>query len=429
MINNLDSNTTRKVVRVFLDAFESSRVVTKTVNTQLLQGQFNPASGANVDFKRPHQYNVRRTATGDISSGTNNDIVAGKATGTVQDYFTAKIPWTNFEEALQLDQLEDIIAPAARQIVTDLEVDFGKFMLENAGQLYGTFGTGASAWPDISGANALMHSVGIPQDSPWYYVTSPFSQVALASAQATTIAPGGGDLVINAWENARIGRPFAGMQALMSNALGVFTTGTSTDLTGTLAATPDGTYVTAKDTMTQSLSLAGLTASATLVPGQVLVFTGTGADARTRLNISTRQPILDAAGNPEQWSCVITEGVTLDGTGAGVVTVASAAINETDGQYNNISTALASGDVFTIQGAASTAVQPSLFYHEQAFGIGTVSLPKLHTWDTRFTTEDGFSIRMTMYSDGDANTQSVRFDLLPAYAVFNPNFAGQGWGS
>ena len=39
MANNLNSNVTRKVARVFLDAFEASRVLTKTVNTQLLSGK------------------------------------------------------------------------------------------------------------------------------------------------------------------------------------------------------------------------------------------------------------------------------------------------------------------------------------------------------------------------------------------------------
>jgi hypothetical protein len=48
--------------------------------------------------------------------------------------------------------------------------------------------------------------------------------------------------------------------------------------------------------------------------------------------------------------------------------------------------------------------------------------------DTIATTEDGMSIRITKYSDGDANTQKIRFDLLPAYATFNPFFAGQGFG-
>ena len=69
-----------------------------------------------------------------------------------------------------------------------------------------------------------------------------------------------------------------------------------------------------------------------------------------------------------------------------------------------------------------------MFYHKQAFGIGTVPLKKLFATDTIMRTEDGMSMRVTKYSDGDSNKQKIRFDLLPAYAVFNPFFAGQGFG-
>jgi hypothetical protein len=60
--------------------------------------------------------------------------------------------------------------------------------------------------------------------------------------------------------------------------------------------------------------------------------------------------------------------------------------------------------------------------------MGTVKLPKLYSTDTIATTEDGMSIRVSKYADGDANTQKIRFDLLPAYATFNPFMAGQGFG-
>ena len=146
MANNLNSNVTRKVARVFLDAFEASRVLTKTVNTQLLSGKFNPSSGSNVDFKRPHDYNSIRTSGGDISGSDKSDIIAGKATGTVQDYFTAATEWGNVEEALELDQLDQILEPMARRIVTDLELDLGAYMNKNASLKYGAHGTAVDAW-------------------------------------------------------------------------------------------------------------------------------------------------------------------------------------------------------------------------------------------------------------------------------------------
>jgi len=139
--------------------------------------------------------------------------------------------------------------------------------------------------------------------------------------------------------------------------------------------------------------------------------------------------MLDASGAAIIFCGVVTEDVTLNASGAGNLVVAGAAIYEANGQYNTVASAPVSGDVVTLLGSNATVYQPAMFYHKQAFGLGTVKLPKLYMTDTIATTEDGMSIRITKYSDGDANTQKIRFDLLPAYATFNPFFAGQGFGN
>ena len=218
MANDLTSNITRKLARVFLKAFESSRVLTKTVDTQLLSGKFNPSSGSTADFKRPHDYNTIRTSGGDISSSTKSDIISGKATGTVQDYFTAATEWGNVEEALELDQLDQILAPMARRIVTDLEVDLGDYMLKNCNLHYGTPGTVVDAWSDVAGAGALMESIGVPMAGNYYYAMNPFSTTNLADAQ-NGINGAPSNLVQTAWENAQISKNFGGMKAITSNAL------------------------------------------------------------------------------------------------------------------------------------------------------------------------------------------------------------------
>ena len=419
MANNLNSNVTRKVARVFLDAFEASRVVSKTVDTQLLSGKFNPSSGSTVDFKRPHDYNSIRTSGGDISSSTKSDIIAGKATGTVQDYFTAATEWGNVEEALELDQLDQILEPMARRIVTDMELDLASFIRKNASLKYGAHGNAVDAWGDVAGAGALMDSVGVPMSDDKYYLMNPFTTTALSSAQNGLNAADG--LVRTAWEKAQISSNFGGMMALTSNALSSFTSGDSADRVGALASTPDSTYVTAKDTMQQTLSVSGLDGTV-IRAGDMVTITGVN-----RLNVATRQPILDATGAQVAWTGTVVADATVTG-GAATIVVSGAAIYEANGQYNNVTAAPTSGDVVTILGAASTLYQPNLFYTKQAFGVGTVKLPKLYSTDTIATTSDGFSIRVSKYADGDANTQKIRFDLLPAYACFNPLFAGQGFG-
>jgi hypothetical protein len=138
--------------------------------------------------------------------------------------------------------------------------------------------------------------------------------------------------------------------------------------------------------------------------------------------------MIDENGAAVPWTGVVTADVTLSGAGAGTLVVAGPAIYEANGQYNTVDAAPANGAVVTVLSATGATYQPNLFFMKQAFGIGTVKLPKLYSTDTVATTEDGMSIRVSKYSDGDTNTQKVRFDLLPAYATFNPFMAGHGFG-
>jgi hypothetical protein len=421
MANDLTSNTMRKLMRVFLKHFESNRVVTKTVNTQLFEGKFTPSSGSTVDIKRPHDYRSHRTPGGDISAVTKSEIVSGKATATVQDYFTTATEWGNVEEALELDQLDQILAPMARRIVTDLEVDFSSFMMKNTGLIQGVPGTAVTAWSDVAKSGALMSSIGVPSDAPWYYLINPFTQVVLADLQNSLTSADG--LVRTAWEKAQIARDFAGMKALTSQSLATHASGAVADRVGAVNGTPTGTYLGAKDTMTQNITVDAFGANLVIEAGSVVQITS----GPNLLNQNTRQSALDAAGADIPWRGTVTADVTLSGAGAGTIVVTGPAINEVNGQYNTVDAAIADNDVITVLGSASTTFQPNLFYHEQAFSMASVKLPKLFSTDTTVTTEDGFSLRVSKYSDGDANQQKVRFDLLPAYSVLNPYFAGQGW--
>ena len=424
MANDLTSNVTRKLMRVFLKHFESNRVLTKTVNTQLFQGKFTPASGTTVDIKRPHDYTTIRTSGGDISGETKDSITAGKATATVQNYFTASVNWDNVEEALELDQLDQILAPMARRIVTDLEVDFAGFMLKNSGMVQGTTGTAITTWQHVADAGALMASTGVPSDMPWYYVMNPFSQIAMANLQNQLTAVD--SLVRTAWEKAQISRDFGGLSALTSQALASYTTNATTDVAGVVDGTPTATYASVKDTMQQTIHIDALAAAETYVAGTVLEI-----PTRSILNQATREPALDAAGANIPWRGVLVADV-LTATNEADFIVSSPAIKETTGSrasaYDTVVAAIVDGDVVNIRSADSTTFQPNLFYHPQAFSLTSVKLPKLFSTDTTVTTEDGFSLRVSKYSDGDANVQKVRFDLLPAYAVLNPFFAGHGYG-
>lgn len=422
MANNFDSNFTRKLARVFLEKFDSDRVLSKHVNTQLLTGKFDPSTGTVVDFKRPTDYKSVRTSNGDLTSNTASDIITGKASGTVQNYFSVHVNYDEADEALKMDQLDQLLAPMATRIKTDLELDFAGFMMKNSNLVYGSIGTGVTTWDQIAGAGALMQSVGVPMDQMWCYAVNPFTQRSLASNQRS-LGGGSDKTVDDANQRATITRNFAGFDVMTATTLASFTTGSGSDRAGTVASNPDVTYVTAKDTMTQSIAVTGFQANLAIAAGEPVRITG-----RNRLNLSTRQPILDSSGAAIVFSGVVTTGVTLNGSGQGTITVAGPAIFESGGQYNTTATAVVSGDVISLGGAALTTIQPNLFWHPQAFSIGSVPIKKLYSTDTIATTEDGLQFRVSKGTDFLANKQIVRFDFRPAYACLNPFFAGQGYG-
>jgi hypothetical protein len=422
MANNFDSNITRKLAEKFIDAFETKRVLSKNVNTQFLGNAFNPSTGDTVDIKRPTDYKSSRTANGDVSGGSAQSIITGKASATVQDYITVELDYQEADQAIKMNQLEELIAPAAARIVTDMEVDFAGFMMKNSGLVAGSVGTGVTTWDEVAEAGAVLQATGVPMDNAWCYAVNPFTQRKLASNQRSLGA--GESLVKTANDRAVISDNFAGMKVMTATALSSYTTGTGADRAGTLSATPTATYLSAKDSMTQALAVTGFQADLVVAAGETITVTG-----RNRLNLSTRQPILDETGAPILWTATVTESVTLDGTGAGTLVVTGPAIYEATGAYNTVNSPLTSGDVVTLGGAASTIIQPNMFWHKNAYAIGSVPIEKLYSTDTLAKTQDGLQIRVSKGASIRENKQIVRFDLRPAYGAMNPFFAGQGFGN
>ena len=424
MANNFDSNFTRKLAQVFLEKFDSERVLTKNVDTQLLAGKFNPSTGDTVDFKRPTDYVTVRSTNGDVSGDTASDIITGKASGVVQDYFTAFVDYDEADEAIKMDQIDQLLAPMATRIKTDFELDFAKFMMKNTALLAGSVGTAVTTWDHIAEAGAVMQSSGVPMDMPWTVAVNPFTQRQLASDQRSLGGETGND---TANQRATITENFAGMKVMTATTLGSYTTGTGADRAGTLTATPTVTYVGAKDTMTQVLAVTALQANLVVAAGETVTITA-AAGAINRLNLSTREQIVDETGAAILWTGTVTEEVTLDGSGAGNLTVTGPAIFEAAGQYNTVSQSPLSGDVITLSGAADTLIQPNLFWHKQAFSVGSVPIKKLHSTDTVATTVDGLQFRVSKGVGFLENEQKVRIDFRPAYGVMNPFFAGQLYG-
>jgi len=404
------------------DRFEANRMMSKKVDSQTYSGSFNPNTGDTIDIKRPTDYKTTRTSNGDISATTAQSIVTGKASATVQDYITVEVDYDEADQALEMGTDADrFFDDIANRIVIDLELDFAEFAMKNAGLLQGTVGQGVDSWAEIAEAGALMQSTGVSMNKRWNYFLNPYSQVALSTEQRSL---GVNPEVQTATQQAMVNQNFAGFDVFTATTLPSYTTHSAADRVGAVASNPDVTYVTAKDSMTQTIAVSGFGANLEIRAGETVTVTG-----RNRLNLSTRNNAVDASGTQIVFTGTVVSAVTLSGTGTGNIVITGPGIYEASGAYNTTDSAIVAGDVLTLGGAASTVYQPNLFWHPDAFAIAYVDIKKLQSTDTIYRSKDGLVMRCSKDSDVRANKQIVRFDLRPAYGVTNPFMAGQGFGN
>ncbi|HHZ97320.1 MAG TPA: hypothetical protein EYN67_17640, partial [Flavobacteriales bacterium] len=401
--------------------FETSRTLSKNINTQMFQGSFDVKSGENVDVKRPTDWAVSETADGDLTAETESVYITGKATATVQDQLTVFASVKEFDEALKDGGDPRFFQDMAQRLVTKMELKTAEYMARNTGLLAGTVGTAVSTWDHVAEAGAVMEANGVPKDGNWKYVVNPFTQRSLASDQRSLGGETGTD---TANERAMITKNFAGLDVMTGTTLTSYLTGTGAGRAGTVVGTPVATYEAAKDTMTQVIGVTGFQANLVVAAGETVSIAG-----RFRLNLATREPVIDETGNQVVFTGTVTNTVTLDGSGAGNLVITGPALFEANGQYNTVDSAIAASDVITLGGAAATRIQPNLFFHRDAFVIAGVPMDKLDSTDTLAQTKDGIQLRVSKGSDFTKNTNKVRIDLRFALGTMNPFLAGKGFGA
>lgn len=421
--NDLNSNVSQIVLKKFLPGFMSDLVLCKTVDRQLLAGEINSSTGDSVSFKRPHQFSSKRTATGDISGQAKNNLTSGKATGKVGNYITVAVEYGQLEEAIKLNQLDEILAPVRERIVTDLETELAQFMMNNGALSLGSPNTPINKWSDVAQTASFMKDLGIKTGEN-YAVMDPWSAQRLADAQSGL--HGSDKLIQSAWEDAQISGNFGGIRALMSNGLASRSQGAFGG-TLTVQANPTVTYIAVKDTYQFTVTLAGATASINgfLKAGDQIKFTNT-----FWLNQQSKQALYNGS-TPISFTATVLQDANSTAGGQVTVTLSGVPIYDAapQQQYNAVSRQVVAGDAVTVIGTASQTMKPNLFYNKFFCGLGTIPLPKLNSIDSAVATYEGFSIRVHKYADGDANVQKMRFDLLPAYVCFNPHMGGQFFGN
>ena len=317
------------------------------------------------------------------------------------------INFTSAELSMQLDDFADrVLKPRISQLASSIDADVAN-VFASVGNSVGTPGTTPATALVMLQAQQKMNEAAAPM-SPRYLTVNPAANAALVNGLSGFFNPS--DSISRQFKSGMMGENVLGYEEVnMSQSIKSFTVGSRTATGGTTSAA-----VTTEGATTIAITGAG--ASATIEAGDVFTIANCFA-----VNPQTRE----STGSLFQF--VALADVTLDGSGAGTITVApmySAA--------HPLATVLslpATSSAVVFTGAASTTYPQNIAYHKDAFTLATADLilPQGVDMASR-ANHNGISMRIVRQYDINNDRMPCRVDVLYGYAAIRPQLACRVWG-
>jgi hypothetical protein len=308
---------------------------------------------------------------------------------------------------MQLDDFaERVLKPRISQLASTVDAD-----VANAYKLIGS----SVGTPGVAPATALVLlqaqqklNENAATMSPRYATVNPAANAALVNGLAGFFNPT--DVISRQFKNGMMGEQVLGYEEVnMSQSIKVHTVGTRTATGGSTSAA-----VTVQGATTISITGAG--AAATVNAGDVFTVDGCFA-----ANPQTRE----STGSLFQFVALTT--VTLDGSGAGDITVAPI-YSAGNALCNVVSLPATSKDVVFV-GASGLSYPQNLVYHRDAIAFATADLllPQGVDMASR-AVHNGISMRVVRQYDINNDRMPCRVDILYGFNTIRPQMAARIWG-
>jgi hypothetical protein len=381
---------------------------------QLNMAMFVDRQLDNTYSKKGDTISVRRLTRfaavdgGDLT-GQLQDIVEGKVPVRLDFYKSVGIPITSSQLTVDLkDFNEQVTEPAVIELAQTVESSLAGLYNKVWNQV-GTAGTTPTTIQDAMLPKQKLDLVGVPDDNKRSAFYEPISATTLAASLGTVFPTNIANMAIEEGEIRR----YAGFVFMQNQSIVRHTCGTFNDATAAVnGANQNVTYESVADNYQQTLAVDGFGANDTLNAGDRIEIDGVFA-----VNAKTRQ----STGQLAQF--VVLEDVTLDGTGAGNLTIASPII--IDGAQQTVTAAPAdNASISVISGASGEVVAQNLAMHKNAFTLAFAPLaPFMGGAKSTTYNEYNMSIRISYGADIVSDQNIVRFDILYAAVAQNPGMA------
>jgi len=392
------------ITRKSLEILENNLVITRNVNRQY-DDSF-AVEGAKIGSTLRIRLPDRALVTDGAALQVQDDNEQ-YTTLTVASQKHIGVNFTSAELTMQLDDFaERVLKPRISQLASSIDADVAN-SYKYIGNTVGTPGTTPSTSLVLLQAQQKLNENAAVMN-PRYATVNPAANAGLVEGMKGLFNPT--DTISKQFKNGMMGTGVLGYDEInMSQSIKQFTTGSRAATGGTTSAA-----VTAEGATTIAITGAGNAGVVNIGD----VFTVAGCFA---VNPQTRE----STGSLFQF--VAVAATTLDGSGAGNITVAP--IYSAANALATVLTLPATSQAVTFVGAASTQYPQNLVYHKDAITFATADLllPQGVDMAAR-AVHNGISLRVVRQYDINNDRLPCRIDVLYGYSVIRPAMAVRLWG-
>jgi hypothetical protein len=361
-------------------------------------GQVNGfEKGDAISIRRPTDFTVR-----DGAIASNQDVVEGKVTLTVDQQKGIDFGFTSKELTLDIKELgERVIKPAMIQLANQIDRSV-LGLYKYVPNWVGSTGQTINSFADFAKGPERLDEYAVPMEGR-SAILAPADHWALLGSQTALYMQ---DVAKGAYRNGSLGM-IGGVDTYMSQNVPTHTTGSDvTTVTVNQALTTATTaYTSVKDTMEQSITIAG----GTLNAGDVITIADVNA-----VNPVTKQDL----GFAKQFTVISYSSNTL---------VLYPALIWT-GAFQNVAVTAGVTDLntkaITAIGAAGATNRANMVFHRNAFALAMVPLvsPPGANQVSRKSYK-GTSVRLIPTYDGTNDKSNFRLDVLYGIKAIDPRLA------
>jgi hypothetical protein len=354
-------------------------------------------AGDAISIRRPTDFTVRDGAT-----ASNQDVVEGKVTLTVDKQKGVDFGFTSKELTLDIGELsERVIKPAMIQLANQIDRDVLN-LYKQVPNWVGETGQTVNSFADFAKAPQRLDEFAVPMEGR-AAILSPADHWALLGSQTALYMQ---DVAKGAYRQGSLGM-IGGVDTYMSQNVPVHITGSdiTTVTVNQALTTATTTYASVKDTMEQTITIAGGNLNA--------------GDVITIADVNAVNPVTKAdLGFAKQFTVISYSSNTL--------VLYPALI--WSGPFQNVAVASGVTDLntkaITAIGAAAATNRANLVFHRNAFALAMVPMvappgaPKVSRQSYK-----GTSVRLIPTYDGTNDVSNFRLDCLYGVKAIDPRLA------